>query len=139
MHRLVWPSTVDSVGFHHFIFPRFLPGVHVGRNSDQPGGDQAKSQSLSGEREPAVCVSHIFGFTNPHPIDPSPPFSSPGLHPARALQGCRTTAEAPIGAEGKRAPLLHTLLPCLGSFQNSPLINTLICTHAEKCSHLHTH
>lgn len=30
----------------------FLPGVHVGRLSDQPGGDQTQSESLPGEWEP---------------------------------------------------------------------------------------
>lgn len=51
--------------------------------------------------------------------------SSVGLHPAHALQRHRAPQKTAAGPKGKRAPLLHTMLPRLGCFQNTPLINQL--------------
>lgn len=68
-----------------------------------------------------MYASVHFGvlYLPPHLTHPCP-----GLHPAHALQGRRTPQEAPTGAQGKRASLLHALLPRLGRFQNSPRIDT---------------
>lgn len=63
------------------------------------------------------------GLSRCTPASSCPVLSAAGLHPAHALQGCRTPQETAAGAKGKRAPLLHTMLPRLGRFQNSPLLN----------------
>lgn len=51
-HRLVPTETVESDRYDFindfFVLPCFPSGVHVGRYSDQPGGDQTQSQSLPG-------------------------------------------------------------------------------------------
>lgn len=70
-----------------------------------------------------VRFCHPAGLSRFTPVSSRPVLSSAGLHPAHALERCRTPQETAAGAKGKRAPLLHTMLPRLGRFQNSPLLN----------------
>lgn len=103
----------------------FLPsGVHVGGLPDQPGGDQTQSQSLPGQCVFAVVVRHTAEFCCCTPVSTSY-LSSTGLHPAHALKRRRTPQKTAAGPKGKWAPLLHTMLPRLGCFQNSSLLNQL--------------
>lgn len=68
-------------------------------------------------------TSSHFAFVFQRLPNSSSSSSSPGLHSAHALKGGRTAEEVEAGAKGKRAPLLHTLLPRLGRFQNSPRLD----------------
>lgn len=96
----------------------------MGGLPDQPGGDQTQSQSLSGQCVFAVVVVRHTGFSSFPPVSTSC-LSSAGLHPAHALKRRRTPQKTAAGPKGKRAPLFHTMLPRLGCFQNSPLLNQL--------------
>lgn len=59
--------------------------------------------------------------------------SSAGLYPAHALKRRRTPQKTAAGPKGKRAPLLHTMLPRLGGVQNSPLLNWISHTKRRSC------
>lgn len=69
-----------------------------------------------------VLVRHPAGGSSLTPVSTSC-LCSAGLHPAHALKRRRTPQKTAASPKGKRAPLLHTMLPRLGCFQKSPLLN----------------
>lgn len=91
----------------------------MGGDPDEPGGDQAESEGLPGERGGAGAGPGVRGAPKLQGLTRPPPLP-PGVHPAPALQGARASPPPAPRAQGQRAARLHPLLPRLEHLPQGP-------------------